>query len=165
MEGVHERVVGSTSLLVPTDLVVVYLYVNAGGGMHRTGGLVNVLRVLSQGWFSSATTFSTPVWEVERWALVLRVTLSSTPLSNIGEDWLILDRVIDAPAHQVTLTWNGSSQASWGEVRNDLLVPIESQAPSRVIAVCEAMWITCRWPNLSAISHLRIRRSCCDRSI
>lgn len=53
MEGVHERVVGSTSQLVPTGLVMLPPSV---GGMYRTGGQVNVAK-LDLDWFSSATTF------------------------------------------------------------------------------------------------------------
>lgn len=43
------------------------------------------------------------------------MTLSSMPPEGWGEDWHVLDRVIDTPVTQVTLTWNGSSLTFQGK--------------------------------------------------
>lgn len=75
----------------------------------------------------------------------------------MGEDWHILDRVIDAPVIQATLTWNGFA---WQFEGPKTLLVNQSQVSHKVLAVSEVMWITCRWPSLYAISHLRIRYSC-----
>ncbi len=56
MEGVHERVVGSTSQLIMTALVVVLALCSRRFGVHRTGGRVSIYKA-DFGWFSSAITF------------------------------------------------------------------------------------------------------------
>jgi hypothetical protein len=56
MEGVHERMVGPTSLLVPTDLVVAYLC--AAEGWYASNGWSGSTRKVDLDWFSSATDFS-----------------------------------------------------------------------------------------------------------
>ena len=51
-------------------------------------------------------------FEVERGEMGCLACLSVQYASNKWEDWLILDRVMDAPVYQAELTWDGSDQAS-----------------------------------------------------
>jgi hypothetical protein len=60
----------------------------------------------------------------------------------MGEDWLILDRVIDAPVYQVKTDLEiDSGQAIQGNVSN-ISLACQSQA---LYCVCDGgrMWITC----------------------
>lgn len=69
-----------------------------------------------------------------------------------GKGWLNLNRVIATPVYQVTLTWNDLSL--------DFIVN-HYQVIELVSNACNerGMWITCRWPNLKAINHLKIHHS------
>ena len=125
--------------------------------MYRTGGQVNI----DLGWFSSAYHFPTfkPMRGIERKITAFEVGLSSMSPMIIGKTGLSWTessmRLLIGPH------WLGTdSPGSWEMT----LVPSKS-ITRVVIAVREVMWITCRWPNLSAVSHLRIRRGCCGRSI
>lgn len=50
----------------------------------------------------------------------LHLAVLSSMLLALGEDWLILDRVIEAPARQVTLAWDGMEPGSLRKTMSSL---------------------------------------------
>jgi hypothetical protein len=81
--------------------------------------------------------------------------LSSTPLIK-RDGWLILDRVIDAPVYQATLTWDGY----WPSDCRSLTASARSQSRvPLVLAMKKAVdYLLIAKP--VAINHLGIRRDC-----
>jgi len=82
------------------------------------------------------------------------VLLSSTPLIK-WDGWLILDRVIDAPVYQATLTWDGYWPSNCGVFG---LLCSQSRVPL-VLAMEKAVdYLLIAKP--VAFNHLGIRRDC-----
>jgi hypothetical protein len=82
------------------------------------------------------------------------VTPSSTPLIK-WDGWLILDRVIDAPVYQATLTWDGYWPSNCETFE---FLCLQSRAPL-VLAMKKAVdYLLIAKP--VAINHSRIRRDC-----
>jgi len=74
------------------------------------------------------------------------------------DDELNLDRAIDVPVYQDVLAWDvfelGALNWSFWPFLARLVRYL------MVSALLKQMWIACRWLNLFATNHLRIRRDC-----
>ena len=73
------------------------------------------------------------------------------------DDWLILDRVIDAPVYQAILTWNGFGPSSSGDRFMRSLV-LASQVPLVLALKKDVDYLLIAKP--VALNHLGIRRDC-----
>ena len=74
------------------------------------------------------------------------------------DDELNLDRAIDVPVYRDVLAWDVYELGALNWSLLTFSCPT-SQIPL-VSALLKQMWIACRWLNLFATNHLRIRRDC-----